>query len=69
MSVLTSAADSDPIVTLLAPFLGRLMEMSMRSYSLLVTSRRLGGSAESENRFLNRTDLGVPRKVGSGRLV
>lgn len=66
--VLTSAAVSEPIEIFSAPFPGSLMELSISSYNLRVTSSKVGVLAAVENRFLNLIERGVPRYVGSGRL-
>lgn len=63
--VLMSAADSDPIEIFSAPFFGSLMAVSISLYIFWVTSRRVGVPAEPVKRFLNLTDLGVPRYCGS----
>lgn len=59
--VFMSAADSEPSEIFLAPFFGSLMDVSISSYIFWVTSRRVGVSEEPVKRFLNRTDLGVPK--------
>lgn len=60
-SVLMLAADSDPMLTFSAPFLGSLSESYISSQSFCVNLRRSGVPMDSANRFLKRTDLGVPK--------
>lgn len=60
-----SAADSEPIKIFSAPFFGSLMAVSISLYNFWVTSRRVGVFGEPVKRFLNLTDLRVPRYCGS----